>query len=321
MKTIAITGAGGQIGYALVFRVLSFFSDKGEKINLKLIDLTPVMPSMEGLAMEIDDCAFSCLNKLTVTDDLREGFKDIDWAFLVGAMPRQKGMERADLLEKNAMIFKEQGEALNEVANPNAHILVVGNPCNTNALIASHYAPNLNKKHFYGMMMLDELRARAQVANKLDVQVEDVNNMIVWGNHSATQFADFTNAYVNDNALLDLCDEVWLKETFIPTNQKRGAAVIAARGASSAASAANAALETMKRIEYPDGKPFSLGICSDGEYGAKPGLMVSYPCIMDAGELKVIDDISLDSYVADQAKLSFDELASEYDQLKALNII
>lgn len=321
MKTIAITGAGGQIGYALVFRVLSFFSEKDEKINLKLIDLPAVMPSMQGLAMEIDDCAFSCLASLTITDDLMVGFKDVDWAFLVGAMPRQKGMERADLLSKNALIFKEQGKALNEVANPNAHVLVVGNPCNTNALIAAHYAPNLNKNHFYGMMMLDELRARAQVANKLNVLVEDVENMIVWGNHSATQFPDYTHANVKGKAVTELCMEAWLKDEFISTNQKRGAAVIAARGASSAASAANAALETMKRVEYPDGKPFSVGICSNGEYGAKPGLMVSCPCVVESGEVKIIDGIALDSFVAEKVAHSFSELADEYEQLKALKVL
>lgn len=321
MKTIAITGAGGQIGYALVFRVLSFFAEKNEKIHLKLIDLPAVMPSMEGLAMEIDDCAFSCVESLTITDDLHVGFKSVDWAFLVGAMPRQKGMERSDLLSKNALIFKEQGQALNEVANPDAHVLVVGNPCNTNALIAAHYAPKLNKNHFYGMMMLDELRARAQVASKVDTQVENVKNMIVWGNHSATQFPDYTHATVDGKPVTELCEETWLKDTFLPKNQKRGAEVIAARGASSAASAANAALETMKRVLYPDGQPFSLGIHSNGEYGAQAGLMASYPCIVSSGEARIINDIELDAYVKAQAQLSFDELADEYNQLKTLNIL
>lgn len=321
MKTIAITGAGGQIGYALVFRVLSFFEEKNEKIHLKLIDLSAVMPSMAGLAMEIDDCAFACLASLTITDDLHVGFKDVDWAFLVGAMPRQKGMERSDLLSKNALIFKEQGQALNEVANPEAHVLVVGNPCNTNALIAAHYAPKLNKNHFYGMMMLDELRARAQVANQVNTDVENVKNMIVWGNHSATQFPDYTHATVDGKPVTELCNENWLKETFIPKNQKRGAEVIAARGASSAASAANAALETMKRILYPDGQPFSVGVRSNGEYGAKAGLMAAYPCIVSSGEVKIIDDLALDPFVKAQVQLSFDELAAEYDQLKVLNVL
>lgn len=321
MRTISITGAGGQIGYALIFRLLSFYVERGEKIQLKLIDLPHVLPSLEGLAMEIEDCAFSCLSKLTITADLHEGFKDTDWAFLVGAQPRTKGMERSDLLAKNALIFKEQGKVLNEVASRNAHVLVVGNPCNTNALITSHYAPDLPKNHFYGMMMLDELRARAQIANKLGVEIEAVDNVIVWGNHSATQYPDYTHALANGKPVLDQCDSNWLDEAFLPTVQKRGAAVIAARGASSAASAANAALETMKRIEYPDGKPFSLGIYSNGEYGAEKGLMVSYPCVVSNGEAKPIQDIALSEKAKLLAKTSFDELAQERKQLIELGVL
>lgn len=321
MKTIAITGAGGQIGYALIFRVLSFFESKKEKINLKLIDLPHVMPSMKGLEMEIEDSAMSCLSSLTITDDLDVGFKDIDWAFLVGAMPRKQGMERSDLLAKNAMIFKEQGQALNRVAKPDAHVLVVGNPCNTNALIAAHYAPKLNKHHFYGMMMLDELRARAQVAKKLDVPVASVENMVVWGNHSATQYPHYGAATVSGKLVSELCDPDWLQKTFIPCNQKRGAAVIAARGASSAASAANAALETMARIDYPDGKPFSLGICSDGQYGSDEGIMASFPCIIESGEPKVVGDLNLDADALLAVQASFKELADEKKQLISMGIL
>lgn len=321
MKTIAITGAGGQIGYALIFRLLSFYAEKNEVINLNLIDLPHVMPSLEGTAMEIHDCAFESLGQLTITADLDVGFKDIDWAFLVGAQPRQKGMERSDLLAKNALIFKEQGAVIDRVAKRNVQVLVVGNPCNTNALIASHYAPSLPKNRFYGMMMLDELRSRSQLALKADVPVKEVKNMIVWGNHSATQYPDYTQAMIGDKLATACIDHSWLADKFIPLIQKRGASVIAARGASSAASAANAALETMVRIDYPNEEPFSLGIYSSGEYGAEPGLMAAYPCIMKAGTPEIVTGIDLSPEAHALVMKSFDELAEERSQLKSLGII
>lgn len=321
MKTIAITGAGGQIGYALIFRVLSFFAEKNETINLNLIDLPHVLPSLEGTAMEIYDCGFESLGKLTITADLEVGFKDIDWAFLVGAQPRQKGMERSDLLAKNALIFKEQGAVIDKVAKRSVQVLVVGNPCNTNALIASHYAPSIPKNRFYGMMMLDELRSRGQLALKANVPIESVKNMIVWGNHSATQYPDYTRAMIGDKLATTCIDQAWLANDFIPLIQKRGAAVIAARGASSAASAANAALETMVRIDYPNGEPFSLGIHSSGQYGAEPGLMAAYPCIVKQGQPEIVTDIELSAEAHALVMNSFNELAEERSQLKTLGII
>lgn len=320
---VAITGAAGQIGYALVFRIASgqmFGAD--QPVRLSLLELEVALPSLQGVKMELEDCAFPLVHEIITTSDPLIAFKSVDWALLVGSVPRKKGMERADLLKINAGVFKQQGNALNNVASRDAKVFVVGNPCNTNAMIAQCHAPDLNPHHFYAMTMLDENRAKAQLATKSGHLVSAVENMIIWGNHSATQFPDFGNAKINGKAAqMIIGDDDWLHKEFIQTVQQRGAAVIKARGASSAASAANAVVGSVRAIHLGQPEPFSLGVYSEGQYGAEEGLIVSYPCISDGQSVKVINDWKHDEFSKQLISRSFDELASERETVKALELI
>ncbi len=322
---VAITGAAGQIGYALLFRIASgqmFGSDVD--VDLHLLELEPSLPALHGVAMELDDCAFPLLKNVVCTSDLSVAFKDINWALMVGAVPRKAGMERSDLLKINGGIFTKQGEALNQHAAANVRTLVIGNPCNTNALIAMHNAKDIPKDHFYAMTMLDEKRARMQLAKKAGVDVTAVTEMTIWGNHSATQYPDFYHAKINGRSAADVIhDENWLKNDFIPTVQQRGAAVIKARGASSAASAANAIVSTVYQLTHdtPAQESFSVAKCSTGEYGVDEGLIFSYPCRVEKGQFRVIDNVQLNEFSKEKFALTLNELRGERDAVKELGLI
>ena len=320
MKTIrvAVTGAAGQIGYALLFRMASgqMFGPKVH-IDLHLIELTRSLPVLKAVAMELEDCAFPLLDKVICTDDLAVGMADIQWAVLVGAMPRKAGMERSDLLRMNADIFAKQGAAINQYADPDAKVFVVGNPCNTNAYIAMKHAPSIPKRNFFAMTMLDENRAKAQVAIKAGVAVQEVQNMTLWGNHSATQFPNFYAAKVNDQEVSSLLPEKWLISSFLPLVQQRGAAVIKAKGSSSAASAANAALESVAFLSgyKQPGSIFSVGLCSQGEYGFPEGLIISYPCRWIEGQIMVDQSFELNDKAKTLIEMSIKELLTERDAI------
>lgn len=323
---VAITGAAGQIGYALVFRIASgamFGSDVA--VELQLIELEGALPALKGVAMELDDCAFPLLHKITCTSDLAEGMKDANWALLVGAVPRKAGMERADLLQINGGIFTDQGRAINDNAADDVRVLVVGNPCNTNALIAMHAAPDVPNDRFFAMTMLDENRAKAQLAAKAGVLIEDVTDMVIWGNHSATQYPDFYNAKIQGKPAHEVIgDEAWLQDTFIPTVQQRGAAVIQARGASSAASAANGVIDTVAHLVghvADPAAPFSVALCSEGQYGAEAGLIVSYPCSLQDGKLVVLEGWEHGEFGQQRLQVTLDELAAERNTVKQLGLV
>ncbi len=322
---IAITGAAGQIGYALLFRIASgALFGPNTPIQLHLIERPEAKAALAGVAMELQDCAFPCLHKVICTDELSVGFDQVDWALLIGAAPRSKGMERADLLAKNAAIFAEQGKALDQHASRDVRVVVVGNPCNTNALIAMSNAPSLPRTHFFAMTMLDQNRAVGQLAAKANTSVEAIQQCFIWGNHSATQFPDFYHANIEGQACLSVIeDETWLQDTFLPTVQKRGAEVIQARGASSAASAASALIDTVKNLNGALGQQaFSVACYSEGQYGAQPGLIVSYPCyINEAGECCVLTDIEHNEYAREKISLSMQELQQEYETVKTLGLI
>ena len=322
---VAITGAAGHIGYALLFRIASgqLFGPKTD-VELHLLELEPSMPALEGVAMELDDCAFPNLKKIVCTSNIREAMDGVNWAVLVGSVPRKQGMERSDLLEINGGIFTEQGLALNERAAEDVRVFVVGNPCNTNCYIAKHHAKNIPADRFYAMTTLDELRARTQLAQKAEVDITAVSQMTIWGNHSATQFPDFYHAKINGlPATQIILDEEWFPNTFVPTVQQRGAAILKARGASSAASAANAIIHGISNLLYPTGEyeTFSMCTSSKGEYGVDEGLMFSFPC-RNNGELQVVEGLQFDT---DYAKAKFnqtlDELRSERDAVKALGLL
>ena len=323
--TVAVTGAAGQIGYAALFRIASgAMLGANTPIHLRLIELPQALPALEGVVMELQDCAFPLVQSITTTADLAIGFKDVDWALLIGSAPRKAGMERADLLQMNGGIFAEQGSALNEHAKPTAKVLVVGNPCNTNCFVAKSHAPNLNPQHFYAMTMLDQHRACGQLALRANVPVSDITDMAIFGNHSATQFPAVDHAKIaGQPAREHLQDDAWLDSTFIQTIQQRGAAVIKARGASSAASAANAAIDTVACIEgvRQPGVPFSVGLCSSGEYGAKAGLIVSYPVTWQAGELSVLSDWPQTDWAITQMHKSFKELDEEAKVVSELGLL
>jgi len=312
---VAVTGAAGNIGYALLFRIASgamFGPD--QPVALNLIEIEPGMNALKGVAMELDDCAFPLLTEIVQTSDLSVGFKDVDWALLVGSVPRKEGMERADLLGINGKVFIGQGQAINEYAKKSVRTLVVGNPCNTNCLIAMTSAPDIPDNQFFAMTRLDENRAKSQLAEKAGVAVKDVSELCVWGNHSPTMFPDFYNTKIDGKAATDvITDEAWLKETFVPTVGKRGAAIIAARGASSAASAANAVVDTVRDLVTPTAKGFhSVCVKSDGQYGTPEGIITSLPITVDAsGNWSVIDGINLNDYALEQIKKSNDELQEE----------
>lgn len=319
---IAVTGAAGQIGYALLFRIASgaMFGPE-QPVALNLIEIPPALDALKGVVMELDDCAFPLLKDVVVTTDLNEGFKDVNWACLVGSVPRKAGMERGDLLNINGKIFTGQGQAIALNAAPDVRILVVGNPCNTNCLIAMHNADGIPKDRWFAMTMLDENRAKTQLAQKAGVDVTAVTNMTIWGNHSATQYPDFYSAKINGKSAAEVIgDESWLKETFIPTVQKRGAAIIAARGASSAASAANAIVDSIRRLTTPTpaGDSFSMCICSDGSYGTTEGLITSLPVRSDGKKIEIVQGIEINAFSREKMDASVKELEAERDAVEEL---
>ncbi|MEL7309954.1 MAG: malate dehydrogenase [Pseudomonadota bacterium] len=293
---VAITGAAGQIGYQLAFRIASGqMLGADQPVILQLLEITPALDALKGVVMELDDCAFPTLAGVVATDDAEVAFEETDYALLVGARPRGPGMERKDLLEANAKIFSAQGKAMNKVANRNIKVLVVGNPANTNALIAQANAPDLNAANFTAMTRLDHNRAIAQLADKTGKHVSDVDNMIIWGNHSATQYPDVTHASVAGTPAPELVDAAWLTSTFIPTVQQRGAAIIKARGASSAASAASAAIDHMHdwALGTDDKSWVSMAIPSDGSYGVEPGIIYSYPVRCANGQYEIVQGLEI----------------------------
>src|SRR3990167_1502406 len=323
---VAITGAGGQIGYALVFRVASgqmFGPDVDLELNL--LELPQALPSLLGVAMELDDCAFPLLKKVTVTSDVNEAMKEVNWAVLVGSVPRKEGMERSDLLNINGKIFIGQGRAINDHAASDVRVFVVGNPCNTNCLIAMHNAPRVASDRFYAMTMLDEFRARSQLAIKAGVDVDAVTQMTIWGNHSTTQYPDFYNAKIHGKPVPEVMakDIMWLQNEFIPLIQKRGAAVIKARGSSSAGSAANAALNSVYHLTHDtvQGETFSVARCSQGEYGIDEGLIFSMPCRTAGGQLKGVTGLTHNEFGQEKIQLTLDELRKERDIVKELGLI
>ena len=319
---IAITGAAGQIGYALLFRIASgavFGPD--QRVKLNLIEIPNALDRLKGVIMELDDCAFPLLEEIVATTDLNEGFTDVNWALLVGSVPRSKGMERNDLLNINGGIFTSQGKAIEANAASDVRIIVVGNPCNTNCLIAMNNAPKIPKDRWFAMTMLDENRAKAQLAEKAKLPVKSISNMTIWGNHSATQYPDFHSSRINgQNATSVINDNCWLENIFIPKVQKRGAEIIAARGASSAASAANAIIDSVKSIITPtsEGDWFSICLHSDGSYGIDEGLIASFPCTSNGEAISIVQGIELNSFSQEKIRITVEELRLEKESVKAL---
>lgn len=318
---VAITGAAGQIGYALAFRVAAGdMLGADQPINLHLLEITPALPALGGVLMELNDCAFPTLNKVVATDDASVAFRDCDVALLVGARPRGPGMERKDLLLANAQIFSAQGRALNDAAHASVRVLVVGNPANTNALIASRNAPRLDPRRFTAMTRLDHNRALSQLAEKTGTHVNAIRKLTIWGNHSATQYPDISHALVNGRAARELVDQPWLEKTFIPTVQQRGAAIIKARGASSAASAASAAIDHVRTwmLGTAEGDWTSMAVPADGSYGIREGVIYSYPVTCRQGEYQIVQGLSVDEFSRKRMDLSDAELREERDGVKSL---
>ena len=295
---IAITGAAGQIAYSLIFRIGSGdMLGKDQPVILQLLDIPDSMEKLRGTVMEIEDCAFPLVHGITASDDPNVAFKDIEYGLLVGARPRGPGMERKDLLQANAKIFSAQGKALSDNAKSNVRILVVGNPANTNALITATNAPKIDPRQITAMTRLDHNRAAAQLANKTDSHVNDIDKLVIWGNHSSTQYPDLSHCTVKSKPAKDLVDQTWIESDFIPTVQQRGAAIIKARGASSAASAASAAIDHMRNWALgSNGAWVSMGIPSDGSYGIAPGVVYSYPVICENGDYRIVQDLSVDDF-------------------------
>ncbi len=322
---VAVTGAAGQIGYSLLFRIASgSMLGPDTPIALQLLEITPALGALEGVKMELDDSAFPLLTEIVCTDDADTAFGDADVALLVGAMPRKAGMERADLLSANGGIFKPQGEALSRSAKRDVKVLVVGNPANTNALIAQANAKDLDPGRFTAMTRLDHNRAMTQVAQKLDATVNDVKKMTIWGNHSATQYPDLFHCEVGGrNAYEAIGDHEWVDGTFIPTVQKRGAAIIDARGASSAASAANAAVDHIRSwsLGTPEGDWVSMAIPSDGSYGVPEGIISSFPCVCKDGTYEIVQGLDIDDYSRSKIDASANELVGERDAVRELGLI
>ncbi len=321
--TVSITGAAGQIGYALLFRIASgFVFGPDQPVNLRLIEIEPGMAALQGVIMELDDCAFPLLQQVVGTADLDVGFQGANWCLLVGSVPRKAGMERADLLGINGKIFTGQGQAIARNAAKDVRVLVVGNPCNTNCLIAMNNAAGIPNNRFFAMTRLDENRAKSQLAQKSGSHSSKVTNLCIWGNHSATQYPDFTNAKIDGKAASDvITDHEWLKGEFISTVQQRGAAIIKARGSSSAASAANAAMDTVKSLitPTPAGDWYSVAICSDGSYGIEKGLIASMPIRTRAdGEWEIVQDVPVDSLSQAKIDATIGELCEERDSVKDL---
>jgi len=322
---VAVTGAAGQIGYAILFRIASGqLLGADTPVHLSLLEIPDAVKAAEGTAMELDDCAFPLLSGVDIYDDPNQAFEGVNIALLVGARPRSKGMERGDLLEANGGIFKPQGEALNAHAASDIKVLVVGNPANTNCLIAHSNAPDIPAQRFTAMMRLDHNRAIAQVAKKTGAAVSEVTNMTIWGNHSATQYPDLFHAKVKGSGAAEaIGDQNWIEDDFIPTVQKRGAAVIEARGASSAASAANAAVDHVHDwvLGTPQGDWVSMAISSDGTYGIEEGIFSGYPCTCSGGEFTVVEGLELDDLSRARVDATVTELAEERDAVKQLGLI
>ena len=322
---VAVTGAAGQIGYSLLFRIASgqMLGDD-QPVVLQLLDITPAMDALKGVAMELDDCAFPLLSDIVCTDDPNVAFGDVSYALLVGARPRSKGMERKDLLEANGGIFKPQGQALSANAAADVRILVVGNPANTNALIAMNNAPNIPNERFTAMTRLDHNRAMAQLAARTGTTVNDITKMTIWGNHSATQYPDLFHAEVKgQNAAALVNDQAWLENDFIPTVQQRGAAIIEARGLSSAASAANAAIDHMRNwaLGTPSGDWVSMAIPSDGSYGVSEGIISSFPVTCSGGAYEIVQGLDIDEFSRGRIDASVAELGEERDAVRELGLI
>lgn len=322
---IAITGAAGQIGYATLFRIASgqLFGPE-VTIDLHLLELPQALPSLQGVQMELDDCAFPLLRNVVCTSDINEAFRDVNWACLIGSIPRKQGMERSDLLKINGGIFAPVGRAINDHAASDVRVLVVGNPCNTNCLIAMNAAKDVPHDRFYAMTALDEKRARTQLAKKAGVVVTEVTHMTIWGNHSSTQYPDFYNARINNRPVTDvITDEAWLQGEFISTVQQRGAAVIQARGASSAASAANAAISSIHSIIFdtPAGESYSVCRRSQGEYGVDEGLIFSFPSETKQGTSRVITDWKHNAFGEVKMQATLNELRQERDAVKAMGLL
>ncbi len=316
---VTVTGAAGQIGYALLFRIASGdMLGKDQPVILQLLEITPALGALKGVCMELDDCAFPQLVGIVQTDDPNVAFKDTDYAMLVGSRPRSKGMERKDLLEANAAIFSVQGKALNTNASRKVKVLVVGNPANTNCLIAQRNAPDLDPRNFTAMTRLDHNRALAQLAQQTGKHTTDVVGACIWGNHSATQFPDLHHATVSGKAALSLVDQSWYTTTFIPTVQQRGAAIIEARGASSAASAANAAIDHMHDWALGSNGVVSMGIYSDGSYGIQKGLIYSFPVKCSGGDWKIEQGLSINDFSRGKMAATETELAEERDAVAHL---
>ncbi|MEW6155968.1 MAG: malate dehydrogenase [Verrucomicrobiota bacterium] len=312
---VAVTGAAGQIGYSLVFRIASgALFGPNQSVILHLIEIEPALPALQGVVMELDDCAFPLLKGIVPTANLDEGFRGVNWALLVGSVPRKQGMERKDLLGINGKIFIGQGQAIQKNAASDIRILVVGNPCNTNCLIGMSNAPDVPRDRWHAMTRLDENRAKSQLARKAAFDVTTVSNVAIWGNHSATQYPDFFNARINGKPATELIsDEAWLKGEFISTVQQRGAAIIKARGASSAASAANAVIDSVRSIVEPTtpGDWHSVCVCSDGSYGVEAGLISSFPVRSDGKKLEVVQGLPIPEFSRTKIDATVNELKEE----------
>ena len=318
---VTVTGAAGQISYSLLFRIAAGeMLGPNQPVILQMLEITPALEALKGVAMELEDCAFPLLSGMVCTDDAAAAFKDADYALLVGARPRGPGMERKDLLEANAAIFSAQGKALNDNASKDIKVLVVGNPANTNSLIAQRNAPDINPRQFTAMTRLDHNRAMSQIANKTGTTINDVTHMTIWGNHSATQYPDLHEAKVNGKPAIDMVDQAWYENDFIPTVQQRGAAIIAARGASSAASAANAAIAHMRTwaLGTAEGDWVSMGVYSDGSYGIAEGLIYSFPCTCKDGDWAIVQGLEINDFSRAKMTATETELAEERDAVQHL---
>jgi malate dehydrogenase len=323
--TVAVTGAAGQIGYSLLFRIASgsmFGPD--QPVALRLIEIEPALPTLGGVVMELDDCAFPLVHSITPTSDLNEGFRGVNWALLVGSVPRKAGMERKDLLNINGKIFVGQGQAIAKNAASDVRVLVVGNPCNTNCLIAMNNAKEVPAERWFAMTRLDENRAKSQLAQKAGVHTTDVTNLAIWGNHSATQYPDFTNAKIKGQAVTEvISDQAWLEGEFITTVQQRGAAIIKARGSSSAASAANAVVDTVKSLVTPTpaGDWTSVAVVSDGSYGVEKDIITSFPIRTDGSKWEIVQGVPVSEFSQGKINATVNELKEERDAVKELGLI
>ncbi|MBO3128532.1 malate dehydrogenase [Dermatophilus congolensis] len=318
---IAVTGAAGQIGYSLLFRIAAGdLLGPNTPIELRLLEIAPALPALKGVVMELDDCAFPTLTNIKIGDNPEEIFEDVDGAMLVGAMPRKEGMDRADLLAANGKIFTGQGAALNKVA-PKAKVLVTGNPANTNALIAMKNAPDMAPEQFNALTRLDHNRAKSMLAKKLGVTVEEIKNLAIWGNHDDSMYPDLFNTTVNGKAATELVEQTWITEEYIPTVATRGGAIIKARGASSAASAANATIDHMRDWMLGTDEIVSMSVPSDGSYGVPEGIISSFPCRVKDGKYEIVQGIELNEFSKERIMASAARLEAERNQVKELGLI